>query len=204
MALIAIDGDGPLLDYNKQFGLVWARHFGAELTIKEKRAYHATHYWGIDAPGPDDAFWSVFDQHGWGDMPAIEGAVDACHALVNAGHELVCVTSMPTHRGPDRARNLALHGFPIARVIATGHAKDRNANPKREAIETLGPDWFIDDELRKLKDLGGVKCVLVDPGHPDSPNLNQPCHFLEMTVGSMSEFAERFLALDCRPERPGY
>ena len=171
--LIALDADGVLLDYNRQFGRVWERHFGQAPVCVEPRAYHATHYWGLTAPEAGHGFRDTFDQEGWNTMPAMPGAVEACRRLVAAGHRLVCVTSMPAHREEHRLANLRAEGFPIERVIATGSCANKMANPKREAIQALGPDWFVDDELRKLKDLPGVKCVLVDPDHPDSPNVGQ-------------------------------
>lgn len=192
--LIALDADGVLLDYNRQFGKVWGEHFGQAPVCVEPRAYHATTYWGVEAPGHDHPFWSAFDQGGWSTMPAMEGAVDACRRLVAAGHHLVCVTSMPTHREAERLANLQALGFPIERVIATGHCKDKTANPKKQAIEALGPDWFVDDELRKLKELSGVNCVLVDPVHPDSPNEGQDDSYLAMRVHDLAEFANRLLA----------
>lgn len=193
--LIALDADGVLLDYNRQFGKVWGDHFGQAPVCVEPRAYHATTYWGVQAPANDHPFWSAFDQGGWSSMPAMDGAVEACQRLVAAGHRLVCVTSMPTHREAERLANLKALGFPIERVIATGHCKDKTANPKKAAIEALGPDWFVDDELRKLKELLAVRCVLVDPEHPDSPNEGQDSSYLAMRVRNLAEFADRLLAI---------
>lgn len=191
--LIALDADGVLLDYNKQFGRIWARHFGEEPVCVEPKAYHATNYWGLQAPSHDHPFWSDFDSDGWTNMPAMPGAVEACRRLVAAGHRLVCVTSMPSHRQAHRLGNLQAEGFPIHEVIATGSKTDKLANPKKEAIEELKPDWFVDDELRKLKGLSGVNCVLVDPIHPDSPNENQDDTYLAMRVTSLQEFADSLL-----------
>lgn len=193
--LIALDADGVLLDYNRQFGIVWERHFQEPLVCAEPRAYHARNYWGITPPDEGHAFWDFFDQGGWHDMPAMPGALEACHRLAGAGHTLVCVSSMPSHRQPERLTNLRALGFPIEEVIATGRTADRTANPKLAAIQALRPAWFVDDSLRKLRGLDGVQCVLVDPDHPDSPNTDQDQAFLAMRVGSLAEFADRFLAL---------
>jgi phosphoglycolate phosphatase-like HAD superfamily hydrolase len=194
MALIALDADGVLLDYNRAFGMLWCDYFGCELEIVEPKAYHATNFWGVEPPDKGHEFWNYFDHHGWHAMPAMEGAVEACLALAREGHDLVCVTSMPTHRAGERLANLQALGFPIERVIATGSAADAGANPKKEAIEALCPDWFVDDELRKLKDLAPDICLaLVDPGHPDCPNAGQQRRHLAMTVPSLAEFAKALL-----------
>lgn len=195
--LIALDADGVLVNYNEAFGRMWERFFNTKLTCVEPRAYHATTYWGVEAPEFNHPFWEFFDNHGWEDMPAMPDAVDACHRLVEAGHRLVCVTSMPSHRHASRLANLRALGFPIDQVIATGHCADRTANPKKAAIEALGPDWFVDDELRKLKDLPGVKCVLVDPVHPDTPNAGQDDRYLALRVPSLAAFTDYLIS---RPE----
>ena len=194
--LIALDADGVLLNYNQAYGVQWAQHFGEEPVCVEPRAYHATTYWGLEAPEKGHAFWDAFDKSGWTSMPSMEGAVEACKRLVAAGHRLVCVTSMPAHRQADRLRNLQALGFPIEEVIATGSCGNRLDNPKKAAIEALKPDWFVDDELRKLKDLPGVNCVLVDPIHPDSPNEGQDDSFVTWRVHSLAEFADHLLAQD--------
>lgn len=191
--IIGVDCDGVLLDYNRGYGAMWEQYFGVTLSENEPLAYHATHFWGLEALAKDHGFWDHFDQHGWSNMPAMPGAVEACQRLAAAGHTLVCITSMPAHRAEMRLANLKALDFPIEQVIATGSHADRTANPKREAIEILKPDWFVDDELLKLKDLGRVRCVLIDPGHPDSPNEGQDNSFLEVSVSSLSAFADFLL-----------
>lgn len=202
MARIGIDADGVLLDYNRAFGHQWHGYFGGEIPkVADKSAYHATRYWGIEAPNKAHPFWEHFDRLGWRTMPAMAGAVDACNALAGAGHELICITSMPAHRADVRLANLKMLTFPIARVVATGPASIEGANPKQAAIEKLGLDWMVDDELRKLKDLSSVKTVLVNPGHSDCPNTGQSKDYLSMEVETLSEFAERFLAMSMTPDR---
>lgn len=197
--LIALDADGVLLDYNRGYGGVWEKHFGVAPELCEPRAYHATTYWGVENPPKDHAFWEQFDREGWANMPAMPGALEACLRLSQAGHTLVCVTSMPEHRAEMRLANLKELGFPIERVIATGTPEDKTINPKKQAIEALQPDWFVDDELRKLKDLPGVRTVLIDPEHPDTPNLNQEDSYLSLRVADLAAFAEAVLGPSRKP-----
>lgn len=193
--VIALDADGVLLDYNRGFGAMWKEYFKQpDLVACDATAYHATRYWGVEAPERGHAFWDHFDQHGWRTMPAMPGALEACQALAAEGHELVCVTSMPEHRAEDRLYNLQSLGFPISRVVATGSRFGCTSNPKKEAIEALQPDWFVDDELRKLKDLDGINLVLIDPGHSDCPNRGQSRDFVHLVVPSLTEFSERILS----------
>lgn len=128
-------------------------------------------------------------------MEAMEGAIEACNKLSAAGYRLVCVTSMPTEKQQDRFHNLRDLGFPIDEVIATGSKFGFTGNPKKEAIEELKPLYFVDDELRKLKDLSSdVRCVLIDPGHSDSPNEGQDDSYLTMRASSLLDFANQLLA----------
>lgn len=200
--LIALDADGVLLDYNRGFGNMWKAYFDQPDMVEcDTSAYHAARYWGVDPPERGHGFWDYFDQNGWRTMPAMPGALEACKALVDAGHRLVCVTSMPEHRAEDRFHNLQSLGFPIERVIATGSKFGCTNNPKKEAIEALKPDWFVDDELRKLKDLDGINLVLINPGHSDCPNRGQPKEFLHMEVPNLLEFAQRITRLDLKQTR---
>lgn len=128
-------------------------------------------------------------------MEAMDGAIEACHKLHAAGYRLVCVTSMPSDKRQDRFDNLLDLGLPIDDVIATGSKFGFTGNPKKEAIEELKPLYFVDDELRKLKDLSSdVRCVLIDPGHSDSPNEGQDDSYLTMRVSSLLDFANQLLA----------
>lgn len=194
--VIALDADGVLLHYNKAYGSVWTEHFAEQLSVVDPTAYHATTYWGVSNPSKDHPFWELFTRKGWRNMEAMDGALEACRKLHEAGYRLVCVTSMPEDKRQDRFDNLIDLGFPIDEVIATGSKFGFKGNPKKEAIEALQPLYFVDDELRKLKDLPDtVHCVLVDPDHSDSPNVGQDDSYLTMRVSSLLDFAERLLAV---------
>lgn len=193
--IIALDADGVLVHYNKAYGTIWNEHFEEQLSVVDATAYHATTYWGVSNPAKDHPFWELFTLKGWRTMEAMDGAVEACKKLHAAGYRLVCVTSMPADKQQDRFDNLRDLGFPIDEVIATGSRFGFKGNPKKEAIEELQPLYFVDDELRKLKDLpDSIHCVLVDPGHSDSPNEGQDDSYLTMRVSSLLDFANQLLA----------
>ena len=82
----------------------------------------------------------------WSSVPAVSGAVAACVRLNDAGFDLVCVSALDASYEAARLQNLRSHGFPIERVIATGHAEG-DRSPKADAIETLNPVAFVDDYL---------------------------------------------------------
>lgn len=193
--VIALDADGVLVHYNKAYGAIWQEHFAETLSVVDPTAYHATTYWGVSNPERPHPFWDLFKLKGWRHMEAMDGAIEACHKLHAAGYRLVCVTSMPSDKRQDRFDNLLDLGLPIDDVIATGSKFGFTGNPKKEAIEELKPLYFVDDELRKLKDLSSdVRCVLIDPGHSDSPNEGQDDSYLTMRVSSLLDFANQLLA----------
>lgn len=199
--IIALDADGVLLNYNIAYGAIYMEHFGATLEVVDTTAYHATNYWGVRNPERGHPFWDIFAAKGWRNMQAMAGAREACELLHEAGYKLVCVTSMPSDKQADRLANLQELGFPIEEVVATGSRFGFAGNPKKEAIEALKPLYFVDDELRKLKDLpASVRCVLVDPQHPDSPNTGQEDGHLHMRVASLLEFAHQLLAIPTASE----
>ena len=66
----------------------------------------------------------------WESLPAMPGAVEACLRLDDAGYELVCVTALESRFQKARLNNLKALGFPIRRVITTGHQEgDRSPRP---------------------------------------------------------------------------
>ncbi|CAF1589136.1 unnamed protein product [Didymodactylos carnosus] len=137
-------------------------------------------------------------------MSTLEGALEACNLLHEAGYELICVTTMPEKFVEQRLRNLKQHGFKIDRVIGRQvHHKLPNdflkhkdyTNPKKEAIEEVKPVIFVDDLKQNFRDIqcDCTKFVYIDAEHTDDhPNLHDdtPYHY---KYGSLIEFVKDFL-----------
>ena len=174
--LLAIDADGVLLDYNRAFASVWQSVFGVHLTEVLPNAYHAREQFGVDMSDEEvkTRFYRAFDEKAWSSMPALPGAVLATQRLAREGHTLICVTSMPAEFRAARLKNLRALGMPFEEVIATGRDRslDQN-NPKKQAIDALRPDFFVDDLLENFKDLNpGVHHAFIDAGKKNSPNTH--------------------------------
>lgn len=133
--IIALDGDGVLLDYHQAYRQAWHKAFGVLPALKDALAYWPMDRWDVrQLDGADhDQFRQCFDDYFWFTVPAIPGAVDAALKLHQAGYELVCVSALDSQFQSARLQNLRDLGFPIERVIATPNSPGQ-ASPKAEAL----------------------------------------------------------------------
>jgi phosphoglycolate phosphatase-like HAD superfamily hydrolase len=138
-------------------------------------------------------FRATFDSHFWTTVPAIAGAVDACHRLHDAGYELICVSALDLEHEAARLRNLRDLGFPIERVVATGNASGERS-PKADAIEALRPIAFVDDYLPYLRGLpADVHTALVLRAPNGSPNTGAELALAKSTHEDLAAFATHWL-----------
>jgi phosphoglycolate phosphatase-like HAD superfamily hydrolase len=193
--IIALDADGVLLDYNLAYASAWQRAFGYYPSEKNSDAYWAIDRWDVQRlEGPDLAkFKSCFDTLFWSSLPAIPGALQACHALHSAGFRLVCVTALSEKYGSARLDNLRLLGFPIEQVYtADVHHTDRS--PKADILNTLQPIAFVDDYLPFLV---GIKpfthCALIHRRATQSPNTKEPLAIAGSQHADLLEFTDWWL-----------
>ena len=153
--LIALDGDGVLLDYANAYGQAWASFVGHEVKVIDPQAYFAHHRWGVPwLRGAElSGFQACFDTQFWSSIPAIEGALEACELLVKNGCELVCVTALHHEYRQARLANLQALGFPIQTVYTTPQVKGESLgrSPKADTLNELCPVAFVDDFLPYLR-----------------------------------------------------
>ena len=171
--IIALDADGVLLDYSSAYAKAWERAFSWHPVERDPSAYWPIDRWGVErlTGGRLQQFRACFDAECWSTIPAIDGAVEACHALHDAGFTLVCVSALELRYQAARLNNLRTHGFPIERVIATGSVALTN-NPKAAALDALDPLAFVDDYLPYLRRLKtSIHTALVIRQSTGSPNV---------------------------------
>ena len=193
--VIALDADGVLLDFHLGYADAWRRAFGEAPRERDPLAYWPMDRWHVDRL--DDAgrahFRRFFDETFWTTVPAIAGAVDACHRLHDAGLELVCVSALEAPFESARLRNLRDLGFPIERVIATGNAPGERS-PKADAIAELTPEAFVDDYLPYLRGLPAhVHTALVLRAPNGSPNIGEEMHLARSVHDDLGAFATHWL-----------
>jgi hypothetical protein len=194
--IIALDADGVLLDFHLAYASAWQRAFGHWPSERDARAYWPIDRWQVerlDAPGRV-RFRAAFDERFWSTVPAIAGAVGACHRLRAAGFDLVCVSALEQEFEAARLRNLRELEFPIDRVIATGNAVGERS-PKADAIESLSPVAFVDDYLPYLRGVPGhVHTALVLRAPNGSPNTGADLLLANSTHDDLAAFTDHWLA----------
>lgn len=193
---IALDADGVLLDYHAAYGAVWERAFGIAPTIRDSQAYWPIDRWMVEhLSGTRLAhFQAHFDASFWSTIPAIEGAVDACHALTSAGFELICITAMDADFADARLHNLRTAGFPIGRVITTERTV-QGVSPKASAIASIRPVAFVDDYLPYHQGIAGLThCALITREPNGSPNCGLGLDMVDSQHKDLSGFVEFWLS----------
>ena len=194
--LIALDADGVLLDFHLGYAGAWQRAFGAAPRERDRLAYWPIDRWEVERL--DDAkrahFRRHFDETFWTSVPPIEGAVEACHRLHDAGFELVCVSALDAEYESARLRNLRDLGFPIERVIATGNAAGERS-PKADAIAALDPQAFVDDYLPYMRGVPShVHTALILRALNGSPNTGEEMELARSVHEDLSGFVTHWLA----------
>ena len=193
--LIALDADGVLLDFHLGYANAWQRAFGHTPVERDALAYWPMDRWHVerlDAPRRD-VFRAAFDELFWTTVPPIEGALQACRRLHDAGFDLVCVSALDLEFEAARLRNLHDLGFPIERVIATGNAAGERS-PKADAITDLKPLAFVDDYVPYMRGVPKVvHTALVLRAPNGSPNVGDDMALAKSTHLNLKAFADYWL-----------
>lgn len=189
--IIALDADGVLLDYNLAYASAWERAFGVYPREKDPDAYWAMDRWEVERLSGDrlDQLRERFDASFWERVPAMPGALEACHALHGAGFGLVCVTALPDRFATARQSNLRKLGFPIDTVITTDNVSN-GRSPKADALHALKPVASVDDFLPYMVGVPtGIHLALILRNGNGSPNTGEHLHKVTSTHGSLLEFS---------------
>jgi len=190
--IIALDGDGVLLDYCTAYARAWEQAFGETVVLKNPQAYWPIERWGVRQLIGDELakFRGQMDETFWSTIPAIEGALEACVQLHATGHRLVCVTALAKRYASARMRNLVDLGFPIDEVITTD-ADAYLESPKAAILNALAPVAFVDDYAPYMVGIGSTihKALIVrDP--EGSPNFGAALDSADSVHADLAAFAE--------------
>lgn len=194
--VIALDADGVLLDFHLAYARAWERAFGQFPAERDAQAYWPMDRWDVPRLGffGKRRFKAVFDEQFWSTVPAIEGALEACHRLHDAGFALVCVSALDERFEEARSRNLRELGFPLERVIATGH-REAARSPKADAIEAVGAQVFVDDYLPYFRGIpNAVHAALIVRAPNGTPNVGPDLAWVSSSHENLADFAEQWLS----------
>ena len=194
--ILAIDADGVLVDLHAGYARAWRQAFGVTLAERDPQAYWPMDRWEVE---PLDAEQRLLlrqqfqNPELWEALPAMAGAVEACRRLHEAGYELVCVTALDSRFQKARLANLRSLGFPIRRVITTGHQEGARS-PKADAIEKLRPVAFVDDYIAYMRGIPTeVHTALVLRAPNGSPNVGDELKLARSVHRDLADFAAHWL-----------
>ncbi len=193
--VIALDADGVLLDYSTAYAQAWELAFGVRPAERDPKAYWPMDRWVVERLSGDrlERFRSCFDTAFWSTIPAINGAVEACNAMHDAGHTLVCVSALDSRFEAARLKNLRDEGFPIERVIAT-NATAEVESPKAQALRMLMPVAFVDDYLPYFRGVpAAIHCALIHRETAGSPNVGPDLSAVASQHHDLADFARWWL-----------
>lgn len=195
--IVALDGDGVLLDYHAAYPLAWQRVFGTFPRLRDKDAYWPHDRWDVPRLEGDQLanFRAAFDDAFWSTIPPIPGALKACKQLTEAGYELVCVTALAPEFQNARRLNLESSGFPIQRVITTSSQVLDGISPKAGVIKELGAVAFVDDYLPYHQGIHiETHLALVTREPNGSPNTGDGLRVVNSTHEDLAAFAVSWLS----------
>ena len=199
--ILALDADGVLVDLHIGYARAWQQAVGTALAERDPLAYWPADRWDVGLLGAEQRLQlrAQCEQPAlWETLPALDGAVEACHRLHDAGYELVCVTALEARFQAARLRNLQHLGFPIRRVIATGHSEGERS-PKADAILALRPVAFVDDYIAYLRGMPTeVHTALVLRAPNGSPNVGDELKLARSVHQDLAAFAEHWLGPSVR------
>ena len=194
--ILALDADGVLVDLHAAYAIAWQQAFGVALVEQDPLAYWPMDRWGVGRLEGEmrRQLRAQFERESlWASLPAIDGAVQACHRLHDAGYELVCVTALEARFERARLDNLKALGFPIRRVIATGHVEGERS-PKADAIAALRPVAFVDDYIVYMRGVPSeVHTALVLRAPNGSPNVGDELRLARSVHQDLADFADHWL-----------
>lgn len=189
--IIGLDCDGVLLDYNLAYASAWKRAFGVFPRERDPQAYWPMDRWEVERLSGEglEQLRTVFDERFWATIPAIEGAVEACHILKGTGYRLVCVTALSDRFAAARQTNLRNLGFPIDAVVAVDNV-GKGRSPKADALHALKPVAFVDDYLSFMVGVqASIHRALIQRAVNGTPNTGEHLKGVSSTHISLLEFA---------------
>ena len=190
--IIVLDCDGVLIDYMKHFAQIYNKIFNKNLEVLNPRAYYPENHYILkwENEKQKEFFFHQFNVHGWRDMQALPGSIQATKNLKQLGYKIIVLTSIPKEAEDKRHENLLALGMPIDATIACGYHK--NVNQKKTYIEAINPEYFVDDLMANFKGIdSNCKHIFIDHQHPDVSFEKSEKIKIYKSFSSLEKFVEK-------------
>lgn len=170
--LAILDIDGVLLDYREAYRIKCCSFFKKEPAIKDINAFMCHEYFDIPTLSGQDLedFHSHNYEDFWRSMPPMPNVIRAVHGLSFLGYNMIAVSAAPIDSSKFRYHNLINLGFLIDDVICVGEG---SPNPKKDIINKLNPEIFIEDHLPYLEGINEhIKLGYIGSGEKHKLNVD--------------------------------
>lgn len=176
---IAIDADGVILDFLKQWEVAAMKLFGRTIE-RQTSEYDLAVRYGMSHEDKSK-LWRFFHEDGhWASIPALPGAVGAVHALLEANYDVHVVTAITPdilNQRRDNFRAIGLADLPIHCVDGRKYGK----------LLDLKPLMFVDDNPLHIEEAhaAGVPRIIHVPNHHEDyyhPLATRHCLSLKEAV----------------------
>lgn len=179
---IAIDADGVILDFLKQWEVAAMKLFGRTIE-RQTSEYDLAVRYGMSHEDKSK-LWRFFHEDGhWASIPALPGAVEAVHALLEANYDVHVVTSITSDILESRKTNFRKIGL----IDIPVHCVDGRKYGK---LLDLKPLMFVDDNPLHIEEAhaAGVPRIIHVPNHHEDhhhPLATRHCLSLKEAVDLM-------------------
>lgn len=176
---IAIDADGVILDFLKQWEVAAMKLFNRAIA-RQSPDYELAARYGMSSE-EKSKLWQFFYEDGhWTSIPALPGAVEAVHALLEANYDVHVVTSIT----PDILESRKTNFRKIGLIDIPVHCVDGRKYGK---LLDLKPLMFVDDNPLHIEEAhaAGVPRIIHVPNHHEDyyhPLATRHCLSLKEAV----------------------
>jgi 5'(3')-deoxyribonucleotidase len=144
--LIALDLDGVLFDFLGQFLRVHNLRKDARITVDDIKSFMPAGNMEdiISSDDWNESFEWFEDNGGYATLKVLEGVRTALQAIIDAGHNLVYVTSRHSKFKGETELSLILNKLPHVKTYFTPRGKGT-------VLRKLNPDVFVDDAVKNCE-----------------------------------------------------
>lgn len=186
---IVLDVDGVLLNFIDAFEEVahtLKDDFGKELQIN-KNLYHLNHRLGITLE-QENRVWQKFEElNMWEKLNPLPGVIQAIESINKAGFDIYIVTAIEEKYMESRLKNLREIGVIPKEIYCVGYN-----NSKKEIVDRIKPDVFVDDRLDHLHNASSPFQLVWLQDEVEQHNIQED-KGVDYVVSSLKEWTDNYM-----------